>query len=481
MSLSVGEARFVSLVGPSGSGKSSLLRAVIGLQEPLAGTVDAALARSEIGILFQDDALLPWKTARDNVALGLRFNGVERRRALDEADAWLARLDLTGFGDRFPRRLSGGQRKRVALAQVLAMKPRLILMDEPFASLDAIVRARVVKDVVALVEQEGISVLLVTHDLEEAISLSDEVYLLSQGPRAHHPALFRADPATARPRAFPHASGVRAALRAAVGRPLPRGRSAGGGGMTGDSRYAWARQLAAFAILVGGWEAAGRANLLNPLYAPNPSRIAAALAELFSDGRIWPHLEATFSAALGGLALGILVGALLGVAAAGIGFLAELLEPVMTVLNAIPRVILAPLFVIWLGIGLASKIALAFILVAVLIFFTVFTGIRQVDRRLVERVVTLGGGRWALLRHVYLPSVAAWVLGNLKVAVGFAFTGACVGEFVAATHGLGYLLSFAQSTYNAALMFALILLILVVVLLTFAIAGRLEKYLLRWN
>jgi NitT/TauT family transport system permease protein len=251
--------------------------------------------------------------------------------------------------------------------------------------------------------------------------------------------------------------------------------------MTGDSRYAWARQLAAFAILVGGWEAAGRANLLNPLYAPNPSRIAAALAELFSDGRIWPHLEATFSAALGGLALGILVGALLGVAAAGIGFLAELLEPVMTVLNAIPRVILAPLFVIWLGIGLASKIALAFILVAVLIFFTVFTGIRQVDRRLVERVVTLGGGRWALLRHVYLPSVAAWVLGNLKVAVGFAFTGACVGEFVAATHGLGYLLSFAQSTYNAALMFALILLILVVVLLIFAIAGRLEKYLLRWN
>ena len=105
----------------------------------------------------------------------------------------------------------------------------------------------------------------------------------------------------------------------------------------------------------------------------------------------------------------------------------------MTVLNAIPRVILAPLFVIWLGIGLASKVALSFILVAVLIFFTVFTGIRQVDRRLVERVVTLGGDRWALVRHVYLPSVAAWVLGNLKIAVGFAFTGACVGEFVAAT------------------------------------------------
>jgi NitT/TauT family transport system ATP-binding protein len=185
VNLTVEEGQFVSLVGPSGSGKSSLLRAVIGLQQPLSGTVETNLARSQLGLLFQDDALLPWKTARDNVALGLTFNGIERNKALVEAETWLERLGLAGFGDRFPRHLSGGQRKRVALAQVLAMKPRLILMDEPFASLDAIVRARVVKDVVELVERERISVLLVTHDLEEALSLSDEVYLLSQGPRAH--------------------------------------------------------------------------------------------------------------------------------------------------------------------------------------------------------------------------------------------------------------------------------------------------------
>ncbi len=183
-SLSVDHGRFVSLVGPSGSGKSSLLRAVIGLQQPLSGVIERGLARAEIGILFQDDALLPWKTARENVALGLTLHGMNRSKALAEAETWLERLDLAGFGDRFPRRLSGGQRKRVALAQVLAMKPKLILMDEPFASLDAIVRARVVKDLVGLVEGENITVLLVTHDLEEAISLSDEVYLLSQGPRA---------------------------------------------------------------------------------------------------------------------------------------------------------------------------------------------------------------------------------------------------------------------------------------------------------
>jgi len=251
--------------------------------------------------------------------------------------------------------------------------------------------------------------------------------------------------------------------------------------MNVQRRHAWVRQLVAFALLLAVWEAAGRAGMLNPLYAPSPSLIGAALVDLFSGGTIWTHMDATFTAALGGLALGILIGIALGVVAALVPLVAELVEPVMTLLNAIPRVILAPLFVIWLGIGLSSKVALAVVLVAVLIFFTVFTGIRQVDQRLVERVITLGGGRAALVRHVYLPSVAAWVMGSLKVAIGFAFTGAVVGEFVAASRGLGYLLSFAQSTYNSALMLAIVLLIMVVVLAIFALGGKLERHLLRWS
>ena len=241
------------------------------------------------------------------------------------------------------------------------------------------------------------------------------------------------------------------------------------------------RQLAGLAVFLAVWEWAARSGYLNPLYIPAPSKIGAVLVTLFSVGTIWPHLAATFGAALGGLFVGLAIGTILGAAAAMVPVIAELLEPVMILLNAVPRVVLAPLFVIWLGIGLASKIALAFILVAVLVFFTVFTGIRQVDRRLVERVLTLGGGRATLLREVYLPSVTAWLLGNLKVAVGFAFTGAVVGEFVAATKGLGYLLSFAQSTYNAALMLALVFLIMIFVLLIFALSERLVKRLTRWR
>jgi NitT/TauT family transport system permease protein len=241
------------------------------------------------------------------------------------------------------------------------------------------------------------------------------------------------------------------------------------------------RQLTGLAVLLIVWQAAANAGWLNPLYMPSPLKIGAALVTLFGSGSIWPHLIATFTAALSGLVLGVAIGTVLGAAAAIVPVIAELLEPVMISLNAVPRVVLAPLFVIWLGIGLASKIALSFMLVTVLIFFTVYTGIRQVDRKLVERVITLGGGRGTLLREVYMPAVTAWVLGNLKVAVGFAFTGAVVGEFVAATKGLGYLLSFAQSTYNAALMLALVLVIMVFVLLIFVASEKLEKRLTRWR
>ncbi|MBS9403299.1 ABC transporter permease [Halomonas sp. TRM85114] len=241
------------------------------------------------------------------------------------------------------------------------------------------------------------------------------------------------------------------------------------------------RRAAALTLVLLAWEGISALGWVDPFYAPPPSAIGGSIAQLFIDGEIYKHLQATFGAALLGLFLGLIGGALLGFIAALIRPVAELLEPVMAMLNAIPRVILAPLFIIWLGIGIASKVALSFILVVVLTFFAVYNGIRDVDTRLVERVKTLGGGPLVLLREVYVPSVVAWVMGSLKVAVGFAFTGAVVGEFVASSRGLGYLLAFAQSTYNAELTFALIVLVLVFVMLLFGLAGALERHLLRWK
>lgn len=182
--LDVRAGEFVSMIGPSGSGKTSILRAVTGLLRPQAGVVELDVDADHVAFLFQDDALLPWRTARQNVSLGIRIRGVPVGEAEARADEWLASLGLAGFGERYPRQLSGGQRKRVAIAQVLALEPRFLLMDEPFAALDAIVRARLTEELLGWVEREHLTVLLVTHDLEEAITVSDVVYVLSQGPRA---------------------------------------------------------------------------------------------------------------------------------------------------------------------------------------------------------------------------------------------------------------------------------------------------------
>ena len=196
--IDVKAGQFASLVGPSGSGKTSILRAVTRLLEPLDGGVEIDVPANDIGFLFQDDALLPWRTARENVALGLRIRGSETKGAEEKAQQWLTRLGLERFGDRYPRQLSGGQRKRVAIAQVLALEPKLLLMDEPFLALDAIVRTRITQELLDWVDREHLTVLLVTHDLEEAISASDVVYVLSQGPRASIRA--RHDVAIPRPR-----------------------------------------------------------------------------------------------------------------------------------------------------------------------------------------------------------------------------------------------------------------------------------------
>lgn len=182
--LDVAAGQFTSLIGPSGSGKTSILRAVTALLSPARGTVTLDVPLSDVGFLFQDDALLPWRTVRQNVALGLRIRGVAAEIATEKAERWLSLLGLEGLGDRYPRQLSGGQRKRVAIAQVLVLQPKLLLMDEPFASLDAIVRMRLTQELLGWVEREHLTVLLVTHDLEEAIGLSDVVYVLSQGPSA---------------------------------------------------------------------------------------------------------------------------------------------------------------------------------------------------------------------------------------------------------------------------------------------------------
>ena len=187
--LAVAGNEFVAIVGPTGCGKSTLLNVAAGLLAPTAGqtfifgTPLAGLNR-HAGYLFQQDAVMPWKTACDNVAIALEIAGVARPAALERAQGWLKRVGLSAFGDRYPHQLSGGQRKRVGLAQVLIRDPKLLLMDEPFGPLDAQTRQIMGNLLLDLWAGDRKAVLFVTHDLEEAIALSDRVVIMSAGPAA---------------------------------------------------------------------------------------------------------------------------------------------------------------------------------------------------------------------------------------------------------------------------------------------------------
>jgi NitT/TauT family transport system ATP-binding protein len=189
-SLTIGRGEFVSVVGPTGCGKSTLLNVAAGLLEPSSGTVEVFGERlraadgvnRRAGYMFQADALMPWRTGIGNVVAGLEFRGVPSAQAVAQGEEWLRRVGLAGFGDRYPHQMSGGMRKRLALAQTLILSPDILLMDEPFSALDVQTRQLMENELLALWAEDRKSVLFITHDLEEAIALSDRVVVLSAGP-----------------------------------------------------------------------------------------------------------------------------------------------------------------------------------------------------------------------------------------------------------------------------------------------------------
>jgi NitT/TauT family transport system ATP-binding protein len=189
LDLVVGDGEFCAVVGPTGCGKSTTLTLVAGLEGPTEGVVrvhgePVAGITPGVGFMFQSDAILPWKTVLDNVSAGPRYRGTPRKTAVTAARDWIRRVGLAGFEDRYPHQLSGGMRKRVALAQNLINEPRILLMDEPFSALDVQTRSIMSNELLTLWELTRPAVIFVTHDLEEAIALADKVVVLTAGPAA---------------------------------------------------------------------------------------------------------------------------------------------------------------------------------------------------------------------------------------------------------------------------------------------------------
>jgi len=247
------------------------------------------------------------------------------------------------------------------------------------------------------------------------------------------------------------------------------------------ARLIWLWQALLAVGLLAAWQWLADAGKLDKFFFSRPSDIASRIFEWLRTGSIWPHLLTTIEEAALAFLIGASAGVTLGFALARVRWLGSLLDPYIRVLNALPRVVLAPIFLLWFGLGIWSKVALGVAIVFFIVFFNTHQGVRDVDQTIVNNARMLGASEWQLVRHVLIPSALTWVFSSLHISVGFAMIGAVVGEYLGAARGVGYLISQAEGTFDTTGVFAGMAVLSAVVLIVGYGVSRLERWLLRWK
>lgn len=235
------------------------------------------------------------------------------------------------------------------------------------------------------------------------------------------------------------------------------------------------------AAILAGWEAGARTGVIDRYFVSLPSKLGHTIAGWFANGFIYPHIWATVHEAVVGLAVGILGGVVVGVLFASSPFLSGVFQPLMVIFNAMPRIALAPLFIVWLGIGLASKVAMVVSLVFFIVFFSTYAGLRDVDVNLISHVRVMGGTRRDLMRHVLLPSALTWIFASLRACVGFAVIGAILGEYLGADRGIGWIVQYGESMFDSNMVLSGLIVLMAFVATLDAALGWLERRFSHWK
>ncbi|MFN7924806.1 MAG: ABC transporter permease [Bryobacteraceae bacterium] len=233
--------------------------------------------------------------------------------------------------------------------------------------------------------------------------------------------------------------------------------------------------------LLAVWEAGSRIGWLDKFFFSRPSDVITRVGQWIVEGAIWSHLATTLTEAALSFAIGSALGVGLGFLLARRPFLSDLLDPFLRVANALPRVVLAPIFLLWFGLGIWSKVALGVTVVFFIVFFNTWQGVRDVDRTLLDNARMLGAGERQLVRHVLVPSALSWIFSSLHVSVGFAMIAVVVGEYLGASRGVGYMIAQAEGTFDTTGVFAGMTVLAAVVLAVGAVVNAAEKRLLRWK
>jgi NitT/TauT family transport system permease protein len=247
----------------------------------------------------------------------------------------------------------------------------------------------------------------------------------------------------------------------------------------------FAAQAATFVVIFGGWQLFTSLKIIDPFFFGQPTGIVRTLWNWIQHGTaygsIWSQIWITMEEAVLGFVFGVAGGVVVGILLGQVPFLADVLGPYIKAVNALPRIVLGSIFLIFLGLGMTSKVVLAAVLVFFVVFFNAFQGVREVDKNFIANARILGASRLQVVRNVVIPSALTWIIASLHVAFGFAIIGAIVGEFLGAQHGIGLIISTAQNNFDADAVFAAMLIIGVIALTAEWLIGRLERRLLAWR
>ena len=240
-------------------------------------------------------------------------------------------------------------------------------------------------------------------------------------------------------------------------------------------------QLGLAAGMLLAWEWASASELLDPFFFSRPGEIVRRLTQWLRTGSLWPHVATTFAEAVLAFAIGGLSGVVLGLALAVAPILSAVLEPYIRVANALPRVVLAPIFLLWFGLGIWSKVALGVAVVFFIVFYNTYRGVRDVNPTILDNARMLGASQGQLIRHVLVPSALTWIFSSLQISVGMTIVAVVVGEYLGSSRGIGYLIAQAEGVFDTTGVFAGMVVLATWVLIVGALMGRLERRLLRWR
>jgi NitT/TauT family transport system ATP-binding protein len=468
VSLEVQAGEFIAIIGPSGGGKSTLLRVVAGLLRA-KGEVRVP---QHTAMVFQDYRLLPWRTVRQNVALPRELTG--RGMSADEA---LKQVGMQPFSKLYPHQLSGGMRARVAIARALAQDAEVLLFDEPFAALDALVRERFNLEIKKIHEKTKKTSLFVTHSIREAVYLADRVVVLRDGR------IERILETRGEGRLTAFTDGLEAELRELLGvadsthveePPTPL-------------RFPW-ELLGVFGILLAlllAW------NLAVPeptLFTPTPGLVWQSLLKNTNALLIPGALETLRIAGLGllwSLGIGIPLGYFMGKSR----ILERLISPFIVGLQAVPVIVIAPILVVLpaFGYGSSSRVLIAALISVFPVLIATMIGVREVDRVYREVFQTIGSSVWGVLRKLEIPGALPVILGGLRNTISLALIGTIVAEFTLGTDGnrpggLGYVIqNIARRDFDIALGFASVFVLVVIGTTLYLLVTLLELWVLRYR